>query len=382
MEAADQAGAGAEPAVQQQASEAAKAAAAAAPVGFAKRKTRGNIRKRAADEEEGEGGGGDDGGGVVRKAARQKDAPLGFTTKRTDRAELFAFESSKALQQQQSDAFRSNEQETAHDRDGRWVALQGQGCREVHGGSALAAQLLLPSSCHLPAGQGLCGRQAAAHWRTHIAAALPHASCPPCPPASLVPRAPPAPSLRRALREQVLAQTEGGAPVSGEDGAYRGLNSYRDYRAGFRREQTIGAEKGAGAHGPLRASTNVRMTVRVDYQPDICKDYKETGYCGFGDACKFMHDRGDYKQGWELDRVRGATCAGMWWGHGRHGRHGRHSARQQEGESVAERCNAGRKRQLASKQGFRHARRCLNTRLPPLPLRPAAGLGGAAEGEA
>lgn len=32
--------------------------------------------------------------------------------------------------------------------------------------------------------------------------------------------------------------------------------------------------------GPLRASTNVRMTVRFDYQPDICKDYKETGYCG------------------------------------------------------------------------------------------------------
>ena len=32
------------------------------------------------------------------------------------------------------------------------------------------------------------------------------------------------------------------------------------------------------------------------------QDYKETGYCGFGDACKFMHDRGDYKSGWELDR--------------------------------------------------------------------------------
>ena len=25
-------------------------------------------------------------------------------------------------------------------------------------------------------------------------------------------------------------------------------------------------------------------------------------YCTFGDACKFMHDRGDYKSGWELDR--------------------------------------------------------------------------------
>ena len=73
---------------------------------------------------------------------------------------------------------------------------------------------------------------------------------------------------------------------------------------GFRREHTVGAEKGSGTHGPLRASTNVRMTVRFDYQPDICKDYKETGYCGYGDSCKFIHDRGDYKSGWEIDRAR------------------------------------------------------------------------------
>lgn len=34
--------------------------------------------------------------------------------------------------------------------------------------------------------------------------------------------------------------------------------------------------------GPLRAPSNLRATVRWDYQPDICKDYKETGMCGFG----------------------------------------------------------------------------------------------------
>jgi len=54
--------------------------------------------------------------------------------------------------------------------------------------------------------------------------------------------------------------------------------------------------------GPIRAPSNVRVISRIDYQPDICKDYKETGYCGFGDNCKFMHDRGDYKSGWQLER--------------------------------------------------------------------------------
>ncbi|KAJ3410591.1 hypothetical protein HDV05_003628 [Chytridiales sp. JEL 0842] len=38
------------------------------------------------------------------------------------------------------------------------------------------------------------------------------------------------------------------------------------------------------------------------YQMDVCKDYKETGTCTFGDSCIFMHDRTDYKTGWQLDR--------------------------------------------------------------------------------
>jgi len=53
--------------------------------------------------------------------------------------------------------------------------------------------------------------------------------------------------------------------------------------------------------GPMRAPTNVRSTLRIDYQPDVCKDYKDTGYCGYGDACKFMHDRGDYLSGWQME---------------------------------------------------------------------------------
>ena len=53
--------------------------------------------------------------------------------------------------------------------------------------------------------------------------------------------------------------------------------------------------------GPLKAPTFVRTTSRFDYQPDICKDYKDTGFCGFGDTCIYLHDRGDTLTGWQLE---------------------------------------------------------------------------------
>ena len=54
--------------------------------------------------------------------------------------------------------------------------------------------------------------------------------------------------------------------------------------------------------GPIKASTFVRTTCRFDYQPDICKDYKDTGFCGFGDTCIYLHDRGDTLTGWQLEQ--------------------------------------------------------------------------------
>ena len=39
----------------------------------------------------------------------------------------------------------------------------------------------------------------------------------------------------------------------------------------------------------------------IDYNPSLCKDFHDTGYCVFGDSCIFLHDRSDYKAGWELD---------------------------------------------------------------------------------
>ncbi|PNT03619.2 hypothetical protein POPTR_014G097300v4 [Populus trichocarpa] len=110
----------------------------------------------------------------------------------------------------------------------------------------------------------------------------------------------------RAIRERALKQADdalkGKKMSSGDEKLYKGIHGYTDHKAGFRREQTISSEKAGGSHGPLRASAHIRVSARFDYQPDICKDYKETGYCGYGDSCKFMHDRGDYKSGWQMEK--------------------------------------------------------------------------------
>ena len=79
----------------------------------------------------------------------------------------------------------------------------------------------------------------------------------------------------------------------------------RDARAALERKReapSLTSTKVSGTFAPMRAPTFLRATSRFDYQPDICKDYKETGFCGFGDQCKFLHDRGDYKSGWQMER--------------------------------------------------------------------------------
>ena len=102
-----------------------------------------------------------------------------------------------------------------------------------------------------------------------------------------------------AIAERALAaQKELGGKE--DDKIYRGMNNYAQY---FETKDSImgNAAKSMNKYGPIRAPSNVRSTVRWDYAPDICKDFKETGFCGFGDSCKFMHDRGDYKHGWQLE---------------------------------------------------------------------------------
>ena len=77
------------------------------------------------------------------------------------------------------------------------------------------------------------------------------------------------------------------------DGNYKGAAGYKSF---------IPKNPDARTIGPVKAPTNVRTITVTDFAPDVCRDYKQTGFCGFGDSCKFLHAREDYKQGWELDK--------------------------------------------------------------------------------
>ena len=104
-----------------------------------------------------------------------------------------------------------------------------------------------------------------------------------------------------------------------DDKIYRGMNNYQQFyekkdtalgnaSSGLVRNKgkAVGCSRSCNTRvlvlGPIRAPAHLRVSVRWDYAPDICKDYKETGFCGFGDSCKFLHDRSDYKHGWQIER--------------------------------------------------------------------------------
>ncbi len=105
----------------------------------------------------------------------------------------------------------------------------------------------------------------------------------------------------RAVEERSRAERDKVAAADNplEDRTYRGLKGYAKF---VEKKDSAAGSAAKMSTGPQRAPSNVRATVRWDYAPDICKDYKETGFCGFGDSCKFMHDRSDYKFGWQLER--------------------------------------------------------------------------------
>jgi hypothetical protein len=96
------------------------AAATAAPVAFAKRKSRGNIRKRPdADSEALQ----EPDSSVVQKAKQQRGAPLAFSTKKDEKdAVTLRYDSNRALPAQvDNSATRALETETLYDRDSRYA---------------------------------------------------------------------------------------------------------------------------------------------------------------------------------------------------------------------------------------------------------------------
>mmetsp|Transcript_9230 Transcript_9230/g.19900 ORF Transcript_9230/g.19900 Transcript_9230/m.19900 type:complete len:338 (-) Transcript_9230:79-1092(-) len=107
---------------------------------------------------------------------------------------------------------------------------------------------------------------------------------------------------------------EGAASVSNADLATRGalhLPTKEEMQKQKQKQQqdgrgTDGIYRNAARNkflaGPIKASQNIRVTARFDYQPDVCKDYKQTGFCGYGDTCIYLHDRGDTLSGWQLEQ--------------------------------------------------------------------------------
>ncbi|KAI9036500.1 U2-type spliceosomal complex subunit CWC24 [Aspergillus affinis] len=114
------------------------------------------------------------------------------------------------------------------------------------------------------------------------------------------------------LGEKSLLGTTRARPAtdasSSADGKYKGAANYQSF---IQKNPDAPSKK----FGPMKAPTNVRTITFTDYMPNVCKDYKLTGYCGFGDGCIYLHAREDYKQGWELDRdwevnTKGKTLSG------------------------------------------------------------------------
>lgn len=100
-------------------------------------------------------------------------------------------------------------------------------------------------------------------------------------------------NLLGSTRKQASATS---TSTSTTDRTYKGAANYQSY---IQKNPDAPDRK----FGPVKAAaTNVRTITVTDFAPDVCKDYKQTGFCGFGDSCKFLHAREDYKQGWQLDR--------------------------------------------------------------------------------
>ena len=84
------------------------------------------------------------------------------------------------------------------------------------------------------------------------------------------------------------------------EGIYRGLNSYPVYAE--KTDSDINAYKITGSLGQVKASEDIKSSCRFDYAYGLCKDWREAGYCGYGDNCIFVHDRSEFKTSKQLEK--------------------------------------------------------------------------------
>lgn len=105
-----------------------------------------------------------------------------------------------------------------------------------------------------------------------------------------------------ARRKETLERSRDLAARGQLDDKYRGLKGYQQFLMQNDTAKANAASDKNRIAGPVRAAANLRVTCRFDYKPDLCKDYNETGFCGFGDSCIFLHDRTEHKSSYQLDK--------------------------------------------------------------------------------
>ncbi|ATY61767.1 CCCH and RING finger [Cordyceps militaris] len=95
--------------------------------------------------------------------------------------------------------------------------------------------------------------------------------------------------------ENLLGSSAARSTKAPSEGTYKGLANQTSFLA-------RNPDAPQRSVGPIKAATNIRTVTVMDFAPDVCKDYKKTGFCGFGDNCKYLHSREDVKHGWQLDK--------------------------------------------------------------------------------
>ena len=67
-----------------------------------------------------------------------------------------------------------------------------------------------------------------------------------------------------------------GTPSTAPDGTYKGAANYTSFIQ--KNPDTLKSK----TVGPVKQASNVRTITVTDFAPDVCSDYKKTGFCGFG----------------------------------------------------------------------------------------------------